>query len=149
MTFANASAIRRALENAGVELIEENGAGPGARLKQRLQDRFRAGIPGLFRARRGDIADLADGRNEEAAAARHQRGDCLLARLQTRQARHALKGNEDGKNQKLQGTGAASRQARCKICGGASARGRRRDALRRRADWQDNPTRLHQGDRRL
>jgi tRNA U34 5-methylaminomethyl-2-thiouridine-forming methyltransferase MnmC len=39
MTFANASAIRRALENAGVELIEENGAGPGARLKQRLSDK--------------------------------------------------------------------------------------------------------------
>src|SRR5216683_2830502 len=27
MTFANASAIRRALENAGVELTEENGGG--------------------------------------------------------------------------------------------------------------------------
>jgi len=39
MTLANASAIRRALENAGVELIEENGAGPGARLKQRLSDK--------------------------------------------------------------------------------------------------------------
>ena len=38
MTFANASAIRRALENAGVELIEENNGGPGARLKQRLSD---------------------------------------------------------------------------------------------------------------
>jgi hypothetical protein len=38
MTFANASAIRRALENAGVELIEENGGGPGARLKQCLSD---------------------------------------------------------------------------------------------------------------
>jgi hypothetical protein len=38
MTFANASAIRRALENAGVELIEENSGGPGARLKQRLSD---------------------------------------------------------------------------------------------------------------
>jgi hypothetical protein len=38
MTFANASAIRRALENAGVELIEENGGGPGVRLKQRLSD---------------------------------------------------------------------------------------------------------------
>jgi hypothetical protein len=37
MTLANASAIRRALENAGVELIEENGGGPGARLKQRLE----------------------------------------------------------------------------------------------------------------
>jgi hypothetical protein len=39
MTFANASAIRRALESAGVELIEENGGGAGARLKQRLSDR--------------------------------------------------------------------------------------------------------------
>jgi len=38
MTFANASAIRRALENAGVELIEENGGGPGARLKLRPSD---------------------------------------------------------------------------------------------------------------
>jgi hypothetical protein len=37
MTLANASAIRRALENAGVELIEENGGGPGARLMQRLE----------------------------------------------------------------------------------------------------------------
>jgi hypothetical protein len=35
MTLANASAVRRALENAGVEFIEENGGGPGARLKQR------------------------------------------------------------------------------------------------------------------
>jgi hypothetical protein len=38
MTFANASAIRRALENAGVELIEGNGGGPGARLKQHVSD---------------------------------------------------------------------------------------------------------------
>jgi hypothetical protein len=38
MTFANASAIRTALESAGVELIEEDGGGPGARLKQRLSD---------------------------------------------------------------------------------------------------------------
>src|SRR6266403_2674257 len=37
MTLANATAIRRALENAGVELIEENGGGLGARLKQRLE----------------------------------------------------------------------------------------------------------------
>src|SRR6478736_1512645 len=36
MTLANTTAIRRALENAGVELIEENGGGLGARLKQRL-----------------------------------------------------------------------------------------------------------------
>ena len=37
MTVANATAIRRALENAGVELIEENGGGLGARLKRRLE----------------------------------------------------------------------------------------------------------------
>jgi hypothetical protein len=36
MTLANASAVRRALENAGVEFIEENGGGPGARLRRRL-----------------------------------------------------------------------------------------------------------------
>jgi hypothetical protein len=36
MTLANAAAIRRAFEDAGVELIEENGGGIGARLKQRL-----------------------------------------------------------------------------------------------------------------
>jgi hypothetical protein len=34
MTFANAAAIRRALENAGVELIDEDSSGPGARLKR-------------------------------------------------------------------------------------------------------------------
>jgi hypothetical protein len=38
MTFANASAVRRALESAGVELIEENGGGPGARLTKCLSD---------------------------------------------------------------------------------------------------------------
>ena len=37
MTVANATAVRRALENAGVELIEENGGGLGARLRQRLE----------------------------------------------------------------------------------------------------------------
>ena len=38
MTFAIASAIRRAFELAGVELLDENGGGPGARLKQRVTD---------------------------------------------------------------------------------------------------------------
>jgi hypothetical protein len=33
----NASAIRRAFENARVELVEENGGGLGTRLKQRLE----------------------------------------------------------------------------------------------------------------
>ena len=47
MTLANASAIRRALENAGVELIEENGGGPGARLKQRLELIENSGGPGV------------------------------------------------------------------------------------------------------
>ena len=36
MTFANSTAIRRALEGAGVELVEENGGGPGARLRKRV-----------------------------------------------------------------------------------------------------------------
>jgi len=34
MTLANASAVRRAFEAAGIEFLEENGGGPGARLKQ-------------------------------------------------------------------------------------------------------------------
>jgi len=35
LTVANDSAVRRALEGAGVEFIDENGGGPGLRLKKR------------------------------------------------------------------------------------------------------------------
>ncbi len=35
MTAANDLAVRRALEFAGVEFIDENGGGPGVRLKNR------------------------------------------------------------------------------------------------------------------
>jgi ribosome-binding protein aMBF1 (putative translation factor) len=35
LTSANEVAIRRALEVAGVEFIDENGGGPGVRLKKR------------------------------------------------------------------------------------------------------------------
>jgi len=35
LTTANESAIRRALESAGVEFIDENGGGPGVRLRKR------------------------------------------------------------------------------------------------------------------
>jgi ribosome-binding protein aMBF1 (putative translation factor) len=35
LTAANELAIRRALELAGVEFIDENGGGPGVRLKKR------------------------------------------------------------------------------------------------------------------
>ena len=35
MTTANDMAVRRALESAGVEFIEENGGGPGVRLRKR------------------------------------------------------------------------------------------------------------------
>ena len=35
MTAANNAAVRRALEAAGVEFIEENGGGPGVRLRKR------------------------------------------------------------------------------------------------------------------
>jgi hypothetical protein len=37
MTTANDLAIRRALETAGVEFIDENGGGPGVRLRKRHQ----------------------------------------------------------------------------------------------------------------
>jgi hypothetical protein len=33
LTMANEQAIRRALENAGVEFIDQNGGGPGVRLR--------------------------------------------------------------------------------------------------------------------
>jgi hypothetical protein len=36
MTAANDLAVRRALEAAGVEFIEENGGGPGVRLRKRV-----------------------------------------------------------------------------------------------------------------
>jgi hypothetical protein len=34
MTAANDLAVRRALESAGVEFIDENGGGPGVRLRK-------------------------------------------------------------------------------------------------------------------
>ena len=34
MTAANDIAVRRALEDAGVEFIDENGGGPGVRLRK-------------------------------------------------------------------------------------------------------------------
>ena len=37
MTAANDLAVRRALEMAGVEFIDENGGGPGVRLRKRQQ----------------------------------------------------------------------------------------------------------------
>ena len=37
MTAPNDSAVRRALETAGIEFIEENGGGPGVRLRKRQQ----------------------------------------------------------------------------------------------------------------
>lgn len=37
MTAANDRAVRHALEAAGVEFIDENGAGPGVRLRRRQQ----------------------------------------------------------------------------------------------------------------
>jgi len=37
MTAANNLAVRRALEAAGVEFIDENGGGPGVRLRKRQQ----------------------------------------------------------------------------------------------------------------
>jgi hypothetical protein len=35
MTAANDLSVRRALETAGIEFIEENGGGPGLRLRKR------------------------------------------------------------------------------------------------------------------
>jgi len=37
LTAANDQAVRRTLEAAGVEFIDENGGGPGVRLRKRQQ----------------------------------------------------------------------------------------------------------------
>ena len=37
VTVANEAALRAALESAGVEFIDENGGGPGVRLRKRQQ----------------------------------------------------------------------------------------------------------------
>jgi hypothetical protein len=39
MTVPNDTAVRRALEAAGVEFIDENGGGPGVRLRKRERKR--------------------------------------------------------------------------------------------------------------
>jgi hypothetical protein len=39
MTAANDLAVRRALEAAGVEFIDENGGGPGVRLEKPQKDK--------------------------------------------------------------------------------------------------------------
>ena len=39
LTAANDLVVRRALESTGVEFIDENGGGPGVRLRKRLQKR--------------------------------------------------------------------------------------------------------------
>jgi transcriptional regulator with XRE-family HTH domain len=41
MTVANDLAVRRALETAGVEFIDENGGGPGVRLRKPLREKSR------------------------------------------------------------------------------------------------------------
>ena len=41
MTNANELAVRRALEAAGVEFIDENGGGPGVRLRKRSSEKSR------------------------------------------------------------------------------------------------------------
>jgi len=41
MTAANDLAVRRALEEAGVEFIDENGGGPGVRLRKPGKEKLR------------------------------------------------------------------------------------------------------------
>jgi transcriptional regulator with XRE-family HTH domain len=41
MTAANDLAVRRALEAAGVEFIDENGGGPGVRLRKSAKEKSR------------------------------------------------------------------------------------------------------------
>jgi hypothetical protein len=41
MTVSNDLAVRRALESAGVEFIDENGGGPGVRLRKSEKEKPR------------------------------------------------------------------------------------------------------------
>ena len=41
VTLANEAALRQALENAGVEFIDENGGGPGVRLRKPKEEKSR------------------------------------------------------------------------------------------------------------
>jgi len=41
VTLANEAALRQALESAGVEFIDENGGGPGVRLRKPAKDKSR------------------------------------------------------------------------------------------------------------
>jgi hypothetical protein len=41
VTLANEAALRQALESAGVEFIDENGGGPGVRLRKPPKDKSR------------------------------------------------------------------------------------------------------------
>ena len=65
MTLANAAAIRSAFETAGVELLDENGGGPGARLKQRLPDENLKRSPQL--ASEPDLPTATRGRRHRSA----------------------------------------------------------------------------------
>jgi hypothetical protein len=47
MTAANDLAARRTLEAAGVDLIDENGRGPGVRLRKRQQKKASCGRANL------------------------------------------------------------------------------------------------------
>jgi len=48
MTAANDLAIRRALEDAGIEFIDPNGGGPGVRLKGSGKDDIQTASPAKF-----------------------------------------------------------------------------------------------------
>jgi hypothetical protein len=41
VTLANEASLRQALEGAGVEFIDENGGGPGVRLRKSEKDKSR------------------------------------------------------------------------------------------------------------
>src|SRR5262249_21721080 len=65
MTAANDLAVRRALEAAGVEFIDENGGGPGGRLRQRRRPQpphkkniAESHLIGLFRKSASGLARL-------------------------------------------------------------------------------------------
>ena len=79
----------------------------------RIPDRFRARIPGVFRARRGELVILLTGGTKKRQQRDIEVAIESVGGLQTAaQAGGPMKGGENGLTRELQGTGAAADRAR-------------------------------------
>ena len=128
--------------------LERKAVGEGV---ARIPDRLGAGLQGLFRPRWRDAGDPADGRHEEAPAARHRPREGVCGRTTSGGGRRRYDETEasDGIDARFQGTGAEAGRERSRLRRSAAARRHRHHARRRCRYRQGDPARLHQGDGRL